>query len=189
MYCLPPQSYSSLFVFSEEDHGAAPHQWAASRAHQHRCATVWRERQPGACGQPLSLHTEPSAQRHSHWKVQALFEEGDKERESERVAQGGIRRLSGVLRRLLGLYIHGKTTAAGVCMGDVDSFETPSEATTRQSARQAETIGLILSPAVRQDLRELCGMDSKRGDLEKRELADQCQAQRTGLRLLFPGLM
>ena len=117
----------------------------------------------------------PSAQRYSHWKVQALFEEGDKERESERVAQGGIRRLSGVLRRLLGLYIHGKTTAAGVCMGDVDSFETPSEAATRQSARQAETIGLILSPAVRQDLRELCGMDSKRGDLEKRELADQCR--------------
>lgn len=137
----------------------------------------------------------PFMQPPSHWKVQALFEEGEKEMPrqaaSQSHTQGSTRRLSAVLRRLLGLYIHGKTSAQGVCMGDVDCFEEPSKPATGQRARQqAKKIGMILSPAVQQDLRELCGADSskERDDLAKRELVDQCQAQRDRFfRLLFPG--
>ena len=137
----------------------------------------------------------PSMQPPSHWKVQALFEEEGSD--TPRLASpqshihGSTRRLSGVLRRLLGLYIHGKTIARGVSMGDVDSFEVLGDPGSGQRAKQqAEMIGLILSKAVRQDLRELCGFGftQEQSDLDKKELADQCQAQREWFfRLLFPG--
>lgn len=95
-------------------------------------------------------------------------------------------RLSAVIRRLLGLYIFGKTAPVGLCMQDL---RREREAGGRvEGTQKAQSIGLILSPAVRADLRELCGF--VRMPLDDREasgLEARHQAQRDWyLKVLFP---
>lgn len=138
----------------------------------------------------------PSALSFDNWTVEAEFQNTDQLDDTKHPnydstdtrASSTRSRLSAVIRRLLGLYIFGKTAPAGQCMQDLQrERKRPGERV--EGTQKAQSIGMILSPAVRADLRELCGfVGVPVGDREAPGIEARFQAQREWyLKVLFPG--
>jgi hypothetical protein len=141
----------------------------------------------------LFSNLAPSVLPYDSWTVEAEFRDPDvlddqKSPNYDSRPSISRSRLSAVIRRLLGLYIFGKTAPPGLCMQDLQR-ERAKPGGRLEGAQKAQSIGMILSPAVRADLRELCGfVGVPIGDREAKGIEARYRTQQNEyLRMLFPG--